>query len=337
MELSRDDSKMIQGLSVLAMVWLHLFNRNYIGLFTPVLFWDGVPLSFYISQLCDFCVFGFAFCSGYGHMKQGDSLKLYKHRLKSLLLLLCNYWLIILVFSIISIILGEYSYMPGSVGELIMNVTTLDNSYNGAWWYMFSYIILVVLSPVLMKGVRRFHPIVVLGIGFVIYCISFYIRFYYPVSNWFFAKMGPLGMTLFEYLIGAECSNYQLFSKIHAKRIHISNKICGVVEGLVLIGILYGHTKIIPNVFIAPITGFVIIIIFHFVRKPNVIKQFFLFIGSHSTNIWLTHMFFYSVLFEDLVYIAKYPLFIFVFMLGIVISVSIILKTILKSIQCVIR
>lgn len=337
MELSRDDSKMIQGLSVLAMVWLHLFNKSYVGLFTPILFWNEVPISFYISQLCDFCVFGFAFCSGYGHMKQMDSPNFYKHRLKNLLPLLCNYWLVIVVFSVLSIILGQHSQMPGSVGKLIMNVITLDNSYNGAWWYMFSYIMLVLLSPVLMKGVRRFHPILVLGIGFVIYCISFYIRFYYPVSNWFLAKIGPLGMTLFEYLIGAECSNYQLFSKIYAKRTHISNKVCGVIEGIVLIGILYGHTKIIPNVFIAPITGFVIISIFHFMRKPNVIKKFFLFIGSHSTNIWLTHMFFYSVLFGNLVYIAKYPLCIFTFMVGIVISVSIILKTILKSIQCVIR
>lgn len=41
MELSKDDSKMLQGLSVLAMVWLHLFDRDYTGLFTPIVFIGG--------------------------------------------------------------------------------------------------------------------------------------------------------------------------------------------------------------------------------------------------------------------------------------------------------
>lgn len=41
MELSKNDSKMLQGLSVLAMVCLHLFDRDYTGLFTPLLFGGG--------------------------------------------------------------------------------------------------------------------------------------------------------------------------------------------------------------------------------------------------------------------------------------------------------
>ena len=69
-ELSKNDTKMLQGLSVLAMIWLHLFCKDYTGLFTPIIFVRGYPLSFYIAQLCDFCVFGFAFCSGYAHMVQ---------------------------------------------------------------------------------------------------------------------------------------------------------------------------------------------------------------------------------------------------------------------------
>lgn len=42
MELTKNDSKMLQGLSVLAMVWLHLFDRDDTGLFTSILF--GVSL-----------------------------------------------------------------------------------------------------------------------------------------------------------------------------------------------------------------------------------------------------------------------------------------------------
>lgn len=44
MELSKNDSKMLQGLSVLAMIWLHLFCKDYTGLFTPIIFAGGVRL-----------------------------------------------------------------------------------------------------------------------------------------------------------------------------------------------------------------------------------------------------------------------------------------------------
>lgn len=60
-ELSREDSKMLQGLSVMAMVCLHLFDKDYHDLFEPLVFFRGVPLSFYFGQLSDPCVFRFAF------------------------------------------------------------------------------------------------------------------------------------------------------------------------------------------------------------------------------------------------------------------------------------
>lgn len=70
MELQKEDSKMLQAFSVMAMVCLHLFDRDHTDLFQPLVFFKGIPLSFYVGQLADFCVFGFAFLSGYAHMIQ---------------------------------------------------------------------------------------------------------------------------------------------------------------------------------------------------------------------------------------------------------------------------
>ena len=53
--LTRYDTKMLQGLSVL---------------YTPLLYLAGKPVIFYFAQLSDFCVMGFAFCSGYGLYKK---------------------------------------------------------------------------------------------------------------------------------------------------------------------------------------------------------------------------------------------------------------------------
>ena len=50
--MSKEESKMLQGISVLAMVCLHLFdNLNYSDLFTPLIMLKGYPLIFYFAQL----------------------------------------------------------------------------------------------------------------------------------------------------------------------------------------------------------------------------------------------------------------------------------------------
>ena len=172
-------------------------------------------MSFYLGQLSDFCVFGFAFCSGYAHMTQYEHPDYYKQRLKGLLRILCSYWLILILFSLICIIIGQGSFMPGSFSKFILNAMTLENSYNGAWWYMFAYVVLVLLSPMLLKVVKKMHPLVVLSIGFAVYCAAYYLRFRITTDNWLLIKAGPLGMTLFEYLIGAVCCRTQLFTKLY--------------------------------------------------------------------------------------------------------------------------
>lgn len=333
MELSKNDSKMLQGLSVLAMVWLHLFDRDGTGLFAPFLFVGGYPCSFYIAQLSDFCVFGFAFLSGYAHMKQSGETGYYKRRLKGLLSVFCSYWLILIIFSIVGFAIGQGDYMPGSLQKFILNGFALDNSYNGAWWYMFTYAVLVLISPILLKWVKRSHPIVVLSIGFAIYCVAYYVRFKLGYSNWLLGKFGPFGMTLFEYLLGALALKHQVFTRIYEIWEKIPKAARWLLAALLMMGMLYGRTKVVASLFVAPITGFFVMMLFHFWKKPKVVENAFLFVGKHSTNIWLTHMFFYSCLFKNLVYIAKYPLLIFAFMLVITILLSMLLQLMERPVQ----
>lgn len=331
MELTKKDTKMMQGLSVLAMLCLHLFNRDYVGLFQPTFFLFGIPLSFYFSQLSDFCVMGFAFCSGYAHMKLYDEPDYYKRRVKSLRSLLCNYYIILIVFSIISVMVGNGAQMPGNVRTFILNALMLENSYNGAWWYMFIYVILVLLSPIVLKSVKRIHPVIILGFGFVIYCCAYYTRFYITTDNWILLKFGPFGMTLFEYLIGAVCFKTGIFSwlyKYWKKMKGIVQSICGIT---ILVGMLIIRTLLIPSLFVAPLTGLILLVLFHFWKKPKCVEKFFELIGKHSTNIWLTHMFFYLCLFKNFVYVVKFPILIYMLMLGITLLISCGLQKIEKS------
>ena len=59
--------------------------------------------------------------------------------------------------------------------------------------------------------------------------------------------------------------------------------------------------------------------------------------GEHSTNIWLTHMFFYTVLFDEFVFVVKYPLPIFCLLLLLSLASSYIIKLISKPILNLVR
>ena len=328
MELTKDDTKMIQGLSVLAMVWLHLFDRSYAGLFQPVLFLFGIPLSFYIAQLCDFCVMGFAFCTGYAHYLISDDQDYTSKRKKSLLRLLIKYWIVLAVFCAVSMLTGKGDFMPGSWITLLLSIFAWSSSYNGAWWYLLVYIILVIMSPWLQKLVKKHSSAVILIFGFAIYFIAYLIRFKFTVNNVLLARFGPFGTTLFEYLMGSIAAKEQYFTKVSGYTSKLNKTVRAMFSMLTITVLLLVHTLIIPSLFIAPATGLIILTIFHLWKKPEAVRKAFLYIGSHSTHIWLTHMFFFWNPFKGLVYKALYPVCIFGLLIGITLVVSTVLNCI---------
>lgn len=58
----------------------------------------------------------------------------------------------------------------------------------------------------------------------------------------------------------------------------------------------------------------------------------FKYFGEHSTNIWLVHMFFYTYLFEGFIFKFKYPIIIFIMMIGLSLVSSHIINFLLKNI-----
>lgn len=100
---------------------------------------------------------------------------------------------------------------------------------------------------------------------------------------------------------------------------------------------LLGHTLLVRNIIVAPATGLVLIMILKFCPKSKFVEKTLLFFGKHSTNIWLTHMFFYLVVFKDLVYSARYPILIYIFMLAICVTVSFVINLIYNPLNAKIQ
>lgn len=326
-EPTKKDIKMIQGLCVMAMVCLHLFDtREYQTLFKPLAFFMGVPLIFYFAQLSDFCVMGFAFCSGYAHFRLFNNGNYYFGRLKSLLKILIKYWLVLIVFTGISIAIGKKGFMPGTIGAFIQNAFVFGSSYNGAWWYLFVYIVIVLVSPLIIQFIKRAPFFLILLVNATLYTVSYYYRFWFPLTGVLSSRLGPLGMTVVEYMMGVAAAKLGYFSRVHSMSAKFTSPIRIILSVFLIITMMMIRTLVVPSLFVAPISGLVIITVFQLWKKPKYMETLFLWVGSHSTYIWLTHMFFYMNPFSGLVYKAEYPLCIFALMMAITILTSKILN-----------
>ncbi|MBQ9551129.1 MAG: acyltransferase family protein [Clostridia bacterium] len=324
--MNKNDAKMVQGLSVLAMVCLHLFCRvNWAELYaTPVMLF-GLPVSFYFGQISDFCVFGFALCSGYAHMTLYGKPHYYRGRLVSLLALYGRFWLILLLFTIAAAFVGKsWMYLDHPVAYLL-TVTSVIPSYNGAWWYLPVYAVLVLASPLLMKWCRKYHWLLLSFFIAVFYVVGYYLRFKKAVSfSPYFSteSIGKFLMTLAEYLFGAVLYKLSFFEKAKAAAQKIKPALFWLGSAVLIAALMLVRAKFLRTLFVAPLTGMILITILVAGQKPKPVSDFFLFFGGHSTNIWLTHMFFIRVLFTDFVFIAKYPPLIFLFMLALCLALS---------------
>lgn len=227
--------------------------------------------------------------------------------------------------------------MPGSLIQFIKGFTTVDIQYNGAWWYLPVYAVIVIVSPLLLKISKKMNSILLLIFFSAVYLVGYILRYQHqtphPAINWF----GPFGMTIFEYMLGVICKKENVFKKIETRILKIKPIWIITTSAAIFILMLLGHTLIVRNVIIAPATGLVLIMILKFCPRPKIAEKILLFFGTHSTNIWLVHMFFYLVLFKNLVYTAKYPILIYIFMLAICVAVSFGINIIYNPINAKIR
>jgi hypothetical protein len=101
------------------------------------------------------------------------------------------------LFTAISLLVGNGNSMPADLETFIGNFTTIHLSYNGAWWYLLTYALIIFTSPVLLNlsGNKSCHKTLLLLILMsIVYCISYYERFRINSANWFIYQFGLYGM-----------------------------------------------------------------------------------------------------------------------------------------------
>lgn len=318
MDLTKNQIKMTKGVAILFMLLLHLFcTRSYEGLYTPLIFIGDTPLVYYLALFGDCCVAIYCFCSGYGLLisYKNNKENYFKNNLMRIFKLYINFWIILFIFVVIlGPIMGQGENYPGTLKEFILTFTALDPAYNGAWWFFTTYIILVLLSPIINKIVVKYNNMLVITLSFIFYVVAYIQRIKgvivldNSILNWFIRQIALFGTSQLPFTIGSVFAHRKIYSKLN----NICNKIRykNILGILMLILMIVAH-GMVQTLFVAVFTGIVFICVFNLMDKPEWVNRLFNYLGDHSTNIWLIHMFFYMIYFKSLVYGAKYSFLIF--------------------------
>ena len=338
MELTKKDTQMAKGIAILAMVMLHLFCRRDNLPYTPLIWFGDLPMIYYLGLFGDLCVPVYCFCSGYAHYLIADRQQAdYPKRIPGKALrFLANYWIVLILFSGLGLIFDKTGRVPGGLSDFIGNLLIYNMNYNGAWWFVSTYLLLLLMSPALAALTKKLNGIVLISASFGLYFAAYVLRFKLvltlsnPVLQWLWNQMILLGTSQFGYFAGMICRRYGLIGMLREQlKDHDAIRL-GIVFGFPLTAFL-AHC-VVNSAFVAPFTAAAVLIALFLVKLPEWAEKLFLLFGAHSTNIWLVHMFFYASLFADFVFIGKYPLFILALMLAVCFASSAVIERIYRRV-----
>ncbi|WP_077360398.1 acyltransferase family protein [Fictibacillus arsenicus] len=180
-----------------------------------------------------------------------------------MLKLFINYWTVFFIFIPIGFLYGRDQTFTPDFTKFFLNFLGLSNSYNGAGWFLQIYIILVIISPILIKIIKHYNSIILFGFASIIYFLSYLIRASNITEfsnnlliNEFIQLIMLLGTSLFSLVIGSLFAKEKIYTKIHSKFNNIKFKNLFCIAGFLSLIIFH---SIVESAIIAPINGIIFI------------------------------------------------------------------------------
>lgn len=147
--MSKECSTYIKAIAILLMLWLHLFSDQDVAeqLDNSIYLWNGQPLCFTMKKIGNLCVTIFIFISGYGlTIKRLSSVPCPAlHPFRRIASLYINFWVIFGVACCAALFLRPTMF-EGGCYDFITSITALNSCYNGAWWFLLPYCVLVCFA-----------------------------------------------------------------------------------------------------------------------------------------------------------------------------------------------
>lgn len=174
---NKKDAIMTKGMAILCMLILHLFCRMGEDVLGNPLIWinETTPLVYWFGFFAEICVPIYSLCVGYAQQYMSEQKKLsWNSNVRRIGKLMVNYWIILVIFCVLGLFFDQDHQIPRTLPDFLKSIILL-HSYNGAWWYLNTYVLLLLIPPKnLLWLVDKFQS----GIG-LIFDLSFQIGWYF--------------------------------------------------------------------------------------------------------------------------------------------------------------
>lgn len=337
--VSKDDIKMMQGIAVMLMVLHHLFgfpDRIAVPYYAMFNF-SFANFEMMLASFGRICVAIFSFCSGYGLYQKNMKLVQrkrwtlaggYKEIFQSIKKFYFRYWVVFVFFIPYGFYKGIYEFVPL---QFLKNVFGIACTYNKEWWYVYTYLRLLIVFPLLFyltftmknKGHQKsffvanvvviclFTVVIHVSAGSIVTFLSYLMVFYIGilVASW----------NVFERLLKFIKKGTGSFSWV------VVLAICVLFVGIRV----FRTTRI--DFLVAPVIVFCCIYWFHSKLAVRPLRSLMMILGKYSQYIWLTHTFFAYYYFQKCLYSLNNSWVIFGVCLTICTCVGVLLETFLQK------
>lgn len=290
--MTREESKMMQGLGILVMIFFHLFEPHMNPEFANTVIGNmgraANPVPFY-------CLL-----SGYGlyivHSHGKD-----KHRWTRCFKLYMTYWLITAVFVCLSLVMGD-KRCEITVPILLSNMLDWKAEYYLPAWFILPYCILSLSSYWIFKVGDKMNVWLALAVSYGIFVASSRLNAY----PWFRLNLFQTFYIFFPFALGGVMAKTCFVERCSEM---LRNIPLAVVVGILaaLIALRYfAYTGAVISFFWAA----VIIISVNLIRRTGG-GRVLLILGHHNLNMWMIHGWMCLYLFRPLVNKMGSPLWMF--------------------------
>lgn len=374
-EFSKQDTSIAKGVAILMMVLHHTFTfpeRIKVTWF-PILgskLVFGHNLEFLIGEFGKLCVSIFVFLTGYGIYKVYERKRTFtiKDSFKRVYHFYKGFWVVAFIFIPLGyfFVFNRYNWYLSSFKfdftHILANILLVSNSFNSEWWFATFYILLLLCVPVVIKLVNTNIKTALVSSVLIVF---FYYNYTMPMNKIINGLLSPISGTygydviyylysmlllvlkyFLAFVLGMIFSKLNLFKRIDSL---LGKNILWSFLGLIIliyIRVITSRTSIpIMDVItdyqpveaidfiLAPLFIYCSVKVIHSIK----LTKLFDFFGENSMNVWLTHTFFVYYYFQWISFYPKYSFLIYLWILILSFTVSIILKYIYNIFSIILK
>ncbi len=347
--ITKKQSTILQGVAIWMMVYHHLYS--FAVEYESLLPFMQVDTARQLAWFCKLCVGIFAFVSGYGMYyvmgKQNGErfgkrlLAEYGGVLLRILKLYGRLWLVLAIYMGIFFGILRQPFMPE---QLLGNLTALNPTYNGAWWYVEQYAKILLALPLLDLLLTRFEQpeecrrkwlfflaLALVGAGMALIGLLWQPALW----EWMLAAVKSMRISfLLISVAGYLTARYALYQRVDRRLRRLGGwaPVCAAVALLVLVAVLRvslatdaSYAKI--DFLLTPLLIYGLLTLLTY-AKP--LCAFLVWWGRQSTYIWLVHGFVFGFLYLVIRPLVRLDIWIYLTVLVVSAAVAMLLNALEK-------